>query len=294
MEVAWDTKTYKDYLHERPIFLVFYIILQYGIVLLRVAANVAILALKVKKFHHLSGLEVITLGFIAHDALLAVSYSFCTAEYFFDKFHSVTSCNVIHTTYQYAENIMKTLTITIMILAKFKPNISKFHSYFLLSILWVLTNVITDIFRIRYVAVLTRYLSDGQPHHVCYPHEDSLGDYFDKSSWVLSSLPWILIFIAALFLLFLKRPADTQNKETLHYGVAVAGNLFVLSWIYIFRVVAHFGFGLEFSLILLTEAGMALNPFIYFFFHRMFYKEIFIKIKFTTFNNECHEVLEES
>jgi hypothetical protein len=146
---------------------------------------------------------------------------------------------------------------------------------------------------VNYVAILTRMHSDGQPHHICYPHENHWSEYFDMSSKLLSTIPSILIFAASILLLFWRRSDENQNRDTLHYGVTVAGIFFFISASYIFRTISHFGWGIDYTISLLNKFALALNSFAYCYFHRVFYKEACILLKLTSFSSQCHEKLEE-
>lgn len=160
--------------------------------------------------------------------------------------------------------------------------------------LWVLSSLLSYIFRVKYVAILTRLHSDGKPHHICYPHENHWSEYFDMSSKLLSTIPSILIFIAAIFFLFWRKSDETQNRDTLHYGVAVAGIFFFISMSYIFRTLTDFGWGLDYTISLLNKLALASNSFVYCYFHRVFYKEACILLKLSPFDSQCHERLEEA
>lgn len=153
-EIVWGTKLYIDYFYERSIALVIYTFFLFMIGFLRIFGDVTIVMLKVRKFHQLSGLEMITMCLISVDILLEIAHDFLFVEIYYHEFHSKTNCNIIHFTYQYVRNFMRILTISIVIISKFKPEISKKHSYYVILALWIISSVLSYIFKVIFDNIL--------------------------------------------------------------------------------------------------------------------------------------------
>ena len=160
-EIVWGTKLYIDYFYERTIPLVIYTFFLFVIGFLRIFGDVTIVILKIRKFRQLAGLEVITMFLIATDILMEVVHDFLFVEIYYHEFHSKANCNIIHFSYQYIRNFMRILMSAIVILSKFNPKITRKQSFCVILLLWVISSILSFIFRVKYVAILTRLHSDG-------------------------------------------------------------------------------------------------------------------------------------
>lgn len=147
-EIVWGTKLYIDYFYERSISLVIYTFFIFMIAFLRIFGDATVVALKVRKFHKLSGLEVITMCLITVDIFMEIAHDFLFVELYYHEFHSKTNCNVIHFTYQYVRNFMRSLIFAVVIIAKFKPDISKRQSYYVILGLWIISSLLSYIFKV--------------------------------------------------------------------------------------------------------------------------------------------------
>lgn len=294
-EIVWDKKLYFDYFYERPIGLIFFTFLLLVVGFTRIFGNSILVALKVKKLSSLNGLDLIITFEIFIDLFFEIVHDFLFVEIFYHEFHSTLNCNIIHFSYQYIRNFMRCLILAIVIISKFHPQITRRNAIIVIASLWFISTGISLYFRIKYIAVLTRLNSDGNPHHICYPQVEHWQDYFEFSTKVFSSMPSFFIFITSLVLLMWKRKSDeVQNRDTLHYGTIMAGIFCMLSLTYLLRNMIDLGWGVDYVLSLSNKTLLASNSFIYCYYHRVFFREASISLKLLSNGSQFHERLQEN
>lgn len=295
-EIVWDRKLYFDYFYERPIGLIFYTFLCFLFGFTRIFGDAILVAVKVKKFKLLSGLELITTLVLSFDIFYEIIYDLLFVEIFYHEFHSTTNCNIIHFSYQLVRNLMKTFVISIVILSKFQPSISRRNAAILIASMIFISTGLSIYFRIKYVAVLTRMNSDGIPHHICYPEPEHWKDYFGFTSKVFKAMPSVLMFSISLILYFWKRNNETQNRDTFHYGLALSAIFCIISLTYILRNVLDLGWGVDYAISMSNKIILSSNFLIYCYFHRIIFREACISLnllKGSEFHHRLQEVQEE-
>lgn len=293
-EIVWEKKLYFDYFYERPIGLIFYSFMLLVIGLMRILGNTTVVILKMKKFKALNGLELITTFFISLDLIYEVVHDFLFVEIFYHEFHSTGNCNIIHFTYQYIRNFMRCVVFAIVIISKFYPEITRKNATIVIGVLLVISTGISLYFRIKYIAVLTRLNADGKPHHICYPEVQHWDEYFEISPKVVASFPMTLIFITSIFLLIWRKTDHVQNRDTLQYGMVMSGIFCILSVSYLFRIIIDVGWGVDYGISISSKFLLALNSFVYCYFHRVFFREVCISLHLLPKNSLFHEILDEN
>lgn len=291
-EIVWNTKLYFDYFYERPISLAFYSFFLLVLGFTRIFGDVTVVTLKVKKIKHLSGLEIITTLLIAMDVLYEIAEESLFIETFYHEFHTTTNCNVIHYAYRNIKNFVRTLTVVVVVLAKFHARITRRNSFIVIALSLVASMAISWYYRISYIGVLTRMNSDGTPHHICYPETQHWEEYFELKSKIVTVLFSIVIFIFAIFTLLWRRSSnENQNRDTLQYGVTLAGIFCVITLTYILRRVMNLGWGADYAVSMFNKIVLSSNSFAYFYFHRVFLREACISLKLL--DTQIHERLQE-
>jgi hypothetical protein len=282
-EIIWNTKLYFDYFYERPISLAFYTFLLLVLGFTRIFGDATVVILKMKKFKHLSGLEIITTLLIAVDIFYEIAEESLFIETFYHEFHSTTNCNVIHYAYRNIKNFVRTLTVVVVVLAKFHARITRRNSFIVIALSLVISLSVSWYYRMN---------SDGTPHHICYPETKHWEEYFELKSKIVTVLFSVVIFIFAIFTLLWRRSSDeNQNRDTLQYGVTLAGIFCIITVTYILRRIMNLGWGADYAITVVNKIFLSSNSYAYFYFHRVFLREACISLKLL--DSQIHERLQE-